>query len=164
MVKGIYFDDFEDLVFDIEDIDDEVSILADNTTIKKLMELFIKEDYRVETLDFDCGTDKHLLIVSEDSVINIIPFEDEDGCKWSFDDDEIIFVIDDLADEVQEDGNYVMFSIGNDETEITESDDGHYIYMNNTNTDKYGNTSMFSRSFYSSDKDLVDLMAKIWRG
>ena len=153
----------------VEDLLDFVSekealfknIIVKNDIAKKVISELVKEDYNFDIIDFSDFEDISVISMYDDNDFDVIPIEIaiEDGFEIS--DDELVLVQDGIIVDIDQD-DFTYFTIGEQNCDITKSDDGHYISMSDTNTDSNGNVTMYSKSFYSTNKELVSLMAELW--
>lgn len=129
------------------------NIIAEAKIVKDIISKLIELGFDFDIIDFNYDDEYFLISIYEEN-FDVVPFYELD---FEFSDDEEVLVQDEI-DYVNKDSNFTVFTIGTS----NEIDDDNYIHMTDTKVDEYGNSSTYSKSFYSTDKDLVRLMAELW--
>ena len=165
MVKGTHFNTIYDLLEEVEETPTYfTSIVINHKDAKEIIIALIEEGYDFEVLDY--GTFEEGMFISickEESTFDVIPLEKKMPiCNEG---EDTVFIEDNFVEYIKDkDVDYIVFSMNDESTEIKKSDDGHHISFTDSFADSDGNSSVYMRSFFSTDKDLVDLMFDIWRG
>lgn len=129
------------------------NIIAEAKIVKDIISKLIELGFDFDIIDFNYDDEYFLISIYEEN-FDVVPFYELD---FEFSDDEEVLVQDEI-DYINKDNNFTVFTIGTS----NEIDDDNYIHMTDTKVDEYGNSSTYSKSFYSTDKDLVRLMAELW--